>query len=155
MAIEFSLDATLPAPPDRVFEALTNVAGYGQWMPGLVDATVLTEGEFGVGTEFQETRRMFFRNATERFRVTACEPPQTLELTVDGSQGSSGSGHYRFSYHLEPRDDGGTQMSLRGEIGGMNRIMEFLGRLMMFTMTRALRKDHAALSAHLAAADPQ
>ena len=152
MAIEFNIETSFKAAPYKVFAALTNVEGYAEWMPGLVQASMLSDGEFGEGAEFQETRHVFFRNATERFRVTMCEAPEMLELTVDGSKGSSRSGVYTFFYHLEADEEaGGTSMSMHGEISGQNKIMEFLGRFMMRFMARSIRKDYKALAKHLAA----
>ena len=152
MAIEFNIETSFKAAPDKVFAALTNVERFAEWMPGLVESSMLSDGEFGEGAEYQETRRVFFRNASERFRVTICEPPEMLELTVDGSKGSSRGGNYTFFYHLEADEEkGGTSMSMHGEISGQNKIMEFLGRFMMRFMARSIRKDYKALAKHLAA----
>lgn len=152
MTIEFNVEVQFETPPEKVFEALTNVNSFVEWMPNLKEIKVLSEGDIGVGTVFEETRRMFFRDATERFRMTMYEPPEMLELTVDGSEGSSGSGQYTFFYHLEEdEDNGGTSMSMHGEITGLNRFMEFLGRLSVRFMVSGIRKDYRALANHLAA----
>lgn len=152
MAIEFNVEVQFEAPPEKVFEALTNVNSFNEWMPNLKEIKILSESATGVGTIFEETRRMFFRDATERFRVTMYEPPEMFELTVDGSEGSSGSGQYTFFYHLEEdKDNGGTSMSMHGEIAGLNKVMEFLGRLTVGFMARGIRKDYRALANHLAA----
>ncbi len=149
MAIEFELEMSFPVAPEKVFAAITDVNAFDQWMPGLKHAEVLSEGEYGEGTVFQETRRMFFQDATERFRVTVHEPPELLELTVDGSEGSSRSGLYTFFYHFEPEPGGGTSMSMHGTISGMNRVMELIGRIMARFMVRSIRKDYRALAKHL------
>ena len=153
MAIEFNVEAHFDAPPQRVFEALTNVNSFMDWMPNLKEIKVLSDSDdIGVGTVYEETRRMFFRDATERFQVSMYEPPEMFELTVDGSEGSSGSGQYTFFYHLEEdTDNGGTSMSMRGEITGLNKVMEFLGRLSVRFMVSGIRKDYRALANHLAA----
>ena len=152
IAIEFNVEAHFSAPPQEVFEALTRVNSFIDWMPNLKEVKVLSEGDIGEGTVYEETRRMFFRDATERFRISKYEPPNTLELTVDGSEGSSGSGQYTFFYCLEENEDNsGTSMSVRGEITGLNRVMEFVGRLGLRFMVRAIRKDYNALANHLAA----
>ncbi len=151
MAIEFNVESHFSAPPQEVFEALTSVNSFIDWMPNLKEVKVLSEGDIGEGTVYEETRRMFFRDATERFRISKYEPPDTLELTVDGSEGSSGSGQYTFFYRLEENEDNsGTSMSMRGEITGLNKVMEFMGRLGVRFMVRAIRKDYHALASHLA-----
>ncbi|MCY4575821.1 MAG: SRPBCC family protein [Chloroflexi bacterium] len=152
MAIEFNVEVQFNASPEKVFHALTSVDTFVDWMPNLKEVKVLSEGDIGEGTVYEETRRMFFRDATERFRISKYEPPDTLELTVDGSEGSSGSGQYTFFYRLgEDADNGGTSMSMRGEITGLNKVMEFMGRLGLRFMVRAIRKDYHALASHLAA----
>lgn len=152
MAIEFNVEVHFDAPQEKVFESLTNVNSFTDWMPNLKEIKVLSDGDIGVGTVFEETRRMFFRDATERFRVSMYDPPEMFELTVDGSEGSSGSGQYTFFYHLEEdAENGGTSMSMRGEITELNKVMEFMGRLTVGFMTRAIRKDYRALANYLAA----
>ncbi len=152
VAIEFNVEVHFEAPPEKVFRALTSVSSFNEWMPNLKEVKVLSDGDIGVGTVFEETRRMFFRDAKEHFRVSMYEPPEMFELTVDGSQGSSGSGQYMFFYHLEmDEENGGTSMSMHGEITGLNKVMEFLGRLTVRFMARGIRKDYRALANHLAA----
>jgi uncharacterized protein YndB with AHSA1/START domain len=76
MTSEFHIDA----PPERVFAAMTDVDGYRHWMKGFVGMEKLTAGPVGAGTEWRETRRMFGREASEVFEVTAYEPPSRLGL---------------------------------------------------------------------------
>ena len=47
MALTFSLEGSIKAAPETVFAALTDIAGFSDWMPGHVNSSVLTEGEFG------------------------------------------------------------------------------------------------------------
>ncbi len=152
MAIEFNVEVHFDAPREKVFEALTDVNSFSDWTPNLKEIKVLSDGDIGVGTVFEETRRMFFRDATERFHVSMYEPPEMFELTVDGSEGSSGFGQYTFFYHLEEdKENGGTSMSMRGKITGLNKVMELFGRLSVRFMARAIRKEYRALASHLAA----
>jgi len=44
MGITFELEVAFAAPPHRVFAALTDLEGAGEWMPGLVRVEVLTVG---------------------------------------------------------------------------------------------------------------
>lgn len=148
MTIQMTLTGRFDAPPDAVFEVLTDIDGYGDWMPNFVRVERLSEGEFGVGTRFRETRRMFGRESTEEFEVTAFEPGRLLELYIDGKKGTSGSGEYRFRYTFEPRD-GGTDMTMHGEIGGLSGFARLLGKLFAGGMRKAIAKDHAALRAHV------
>jgi uncharacterized protein YndB with AHSA1/START domain len=150
VAIRFELTETIAAPPERVFAIMTDIPAAAHWMPGFVRIERLTGGEFGPGTRFRETRKMYGHEATEEFEVVAMEPPRALELHVDGTKGSSKRGLYRFRYRLEPDAAGaGTRVVLAGELTGLNRLMELLGRLMAGTFKKACAKDLAAMKAYI------
>jgi uncharacterized protein YndB with AHSA1/START domain len=148
MPIEFSVRREIAASPDRVFAALKDLDAARQWMPNLVGIEKLSPGRFGVGTKWRETRRMFGREASELFEVTGCEPGKSLELYVDGTQGSSKRGHYRFRYLLEP-SGGHTTLTLAAEIGGMGFLLELLGRFMLGSFKKAIVSDLEAMARYL------
>lgn len=142
--MELSLREEFKAPPAKVFAALTDVANAEKWMPNVVKIEMLTEGEYGVGTKWRETRTMFGKEASEVFEVTAFTPGKRIEMYVDGSQGSSKRGEYRFIYDFEERD-GRTVMNLRGTISGMGCMGVLFGWLFKGMFRKAVRKDHEAL----------
>jgi carbon monoxide dehydrogenase subunit G len=148
MAIQFHITRTLPAPPDRVFEGLTNLENAAAWMPGLVSIERIGGAEAGVGSRWRETRKMYGKDSTEEFEVTAFEPPSHFGLRVDGSKGTSGSGIYTFDYRLSP-DAGGTLVVLDASIGGVSRIREWIGKLFAGMYRKMLAKDLEALAVHL------
>jgi uncharacterized protein YndB with AHSA1/START domain len=149
MAARFSVSQHFAHSPERVFQALTDLEGAGQWMPGFVRMELLTEGEFRVGTEWRETRRLFGKEATEQFEVTACEPPRRVGIRVDGSKGSSKRGEYVFDYRLEPAAETGTNVLLHGEIRGLSGLMGLISKLMVGPFKKACAKDLRALAEHL------
>ena len=151
MSIQFTLHRTLPAPPARVFAALAEPDGLRAWMPNLVRIEPVGGVASGVGARFRETRRMFGREASEEFQVTAHEPPSRLGLRVDGSQGSSGSGVYDFEYRLAPAGEGETRLELDASITGTSRVMRWLGWLLGGMYRKMIDKDLDALARHLAA----
>ncbi len=146
MAITFTLTERIAAPVDAVFAALLDVDSFGRWMPGFVRLERTGSGPLAVGHRFRETRKLFGREATEEFEVTALEPGRALALFVDGTKGSSKRGEYRFRYEFAP-EEGGTRMTVHAEIGGMGRVMEWIGRLFAGGMKKAIAKDHAAFKA--------
>lgn len=148
MSIEFTVTQHFDAAPDRVYDALTDLEGAAEWMPGLVGIRRLTDGAFGPGTEWDETRKIFGREATERFEVTACERPRHIALRVDGAKGTSKRGEYLFEYRLEPGGEG-TDLTLHGEIRDLGAVMGFLGRFMKGPYRKACAKDLEALARHL------
>jgi carbon monoxide dehydrogenase subunit G len=150
MALSFTLQMHFDASPETVFRMLTDLETAREWMPGFVSREKLTEGEFGPGTEWRETRKMYGRNATEQFQVTGYEPHGKLELFVDGTKGTTGRGYFRFTYDLAPENQG-TLVKLSAEVGGMGKIMELVGRLFLGSFKKACARDLQAMRAHMQA----
>lgn len=148
MAVKLELREEIRAPVARVYQAITDLEAAREWMPNLVRIEKLTEGPFGAGTRWREVRTMFGREARELFEVVCVEPDRLVELYVDGTKGSSKRGWYRFRWELAPRGEG-TELTLRGEIGGLPRIVEWLARLLMAPFQKALRNDVLALKRHV------
>jgi uncharacterized protein YndB with AHSA1/START domain len=134
VAISFTIEETFDQPPELVFQALTDLDAMRVWMPNLIRLEKVTNG--------------FGKEATEHFEVTGYQPPKRLELFVDGSKGASKRGEYRFVYELRP-SNGGTHLVLSGEIGGMGKVMELLGKLFVGPLRKAIAKDLEALKRHL------
>lgn len=144
MTSELQIDAS----PDRVFAAMIDFDGYQHWMNGFVGVEKLTEGPFGVGTEWRETRRMFGREASEVFEVTACEAPSRLGLRVDGKRGASRKGEYRFEYVLSPEGTG-TRVRLNGQIDMPGWFAGLMARMFVGMFKKAIDKDMQALKQHV------
>ncbi len=149
MPVEFTVQQGFANAPDRVFQALTDLKGIANWMPGFVKVEILSEGAFGLGTQWRATRKLFGKEATEQFEVTRFEPPTGLGLRVDGSKGTSKRGEYLFDYRLTPQN-GGTEVTLHGAIRGLGRIAGLISRLFVGTFKKACVKDLRALATHLA-----
>ena len=149
MALTFELEERFDVPPAEVMAAMADLDNFKAWMPNFVSVEKLTDGEFGVGTKFRETRKMFGKAAAEEFEVTALEPGKRLELYIDGSKGASRKGWYRFTYTFE-NDGDGTKMHMDGTIGGMGWFFSLMSKLMAGTFKKAIAKDHEALRDYLA-----
>lgn len=148
MAIQMQVTRTLPASPERVFQGLTDLENGAAWMPGLVRLERVGDVPSGVGSRWRETRKMFGKEATEEFEVTAFEPASRLGLRVDGSKGTSGGGVYTFEYRLSP-DPGGTRVVLDASISPGSRIAEWIGRLFAGMYRKMIAQDLDALAEHL------
>jgi uncharacterized protein YndB with AHSA1/START domain len=146
MPLTCEIEETVAAPPERVFECMTDLDGFGQWMHGFVRNERLTPGQVGKGTQFREVRKKFGREAGEVFEVVEFDPPRSFVLYVDGTKGSSKKGWFRFLHTFTPVA-GGTRIKLSGEIGGLTGCMGFLGKFMMGPMKKAIRKDLASFKA--------
>jgi uncharacterized protein YndB with AHSA1/START domain len=148
MPITMEVRASIDAPPERVFAAVSDPDALGKWMSGLVRIERLGGPATGKGARFREVRRMMGHEAGEVFEITAYDPPRSFELFCDGRQGSSKRGEFRFRYELEPRG-GGTDLRVTGTVGGLGRFWEFLGRMFSGMLRRAVAKDLASLKAHV------
>lgn len=148
MARSFHTELLVEVPAHAVTDALTAFAKWKEWMPGLVAVVPETSGPFGIDTVWVETRRMFGREASETFRVTAYEPGRHLALYVDGALGSSKRGEYTFQYDLEPAEQG-TRVVFSGTIDMPGFGFRLLGGLLLGSLRKACERDLAALKWYL------
>ncbi|WP_437836558.1 SRPBCC family protein [Sorangium sp. So ce1153] len=148
MPLRFTIEEQIDASPEEVFRLATDIDAFGDWMPNFVRAEKLTDGVVGKGAMWRETRKMFGKESTEQFEVTAAEPGKSLDLFIDGQKGTTGRGEYRFRYVFEPAGDG-TLLKMDGEIAGMGWFMETLGRLFIGSFKKAVHGDLKALKSHL------
>lgn len=87
---------TIEAPLDRVWDVFTDLASSEEHLSAVERVEVLTDGEFGVGTTWRETRKMFGRTETEEMQVTALE--HGVSYTVGAtSQGTTYSSRFDFT----------------------------------------------------------
>ena len=70
------LNATLPAPPQVVWDVLTDVDNADQVFRSISDSELLTEGPYDVGTTWHEKRTMFGHHGEEELHVVECEAPR-------------------------------------------------------------------------------
>ena len=150
MPLILQLQPTIAAPPATAWESLADIPNWMRWLPNLARLEVLGDAAFRAGMRFRETRKMFGRDATEVFEVIAARPAESLELRVDGSEGSSRRGSYHFSYSLEPVAVG-TCLHLDARIDGMGWFFKRIGKLFAGGFRRALAADLAAFKRHVEA----
>jgi uncharacterized protein YndB with AHSA1/START domain len=76
--VRFELDLEINAPPEEVFERLTDVARLPEWQ---ISATgVDVDGPVREGTQFRETRRFLGREFRTKMQVAAYDPPRRFDL---------------------------------------------------------------------------
>ncbi|WP_437799097.1 SRPBCC family protein [Sorangium sp. So ce693] len=148
MPLLFTIEERFDASPEDVFRLATDIDSFGDWMPNFVRAEKLTGAVVGKGAMWRETRKMFGKESTELFEVTAAEPGKRLDLFVDGQKGTTGRGAYRFRYVFEP-EGAGTLLKMEGEIAGMGWFMETVGRLFIGSFKKAVHGDLKAMKTHL------
>ncbi|MER5966960.1 SRPBCC family protein [Streptomyces sp. NPDC002057] len=135
------VERRVDASPGRVWESITDLRDMPRVLSGVEKVEVLTEGGFGVGTRWRETRRMLGKEATEEMTVTECEPPDRY-VTVADSHGM----HYVSELTLAPDGTGSTTLRMTFSARPAHgRKPGLLGRLMTRfgakAVAKALTKD--------------
>lgn len=124
-----------------MWEALTDLQGMQRVLSGVSKVEVLSDGSFGVGTRWRETRRMFGKDATEEMWVTVCEAPERYVVEAE-SHGT----HYTSEWGL--RADGPVtttvRMTFTGTTSGggvMGVLAKVLGGVGARAVSKAIAKD--------------
>ena len=95
------------APPERVYELLSDITRMGDWSPETISATWV-DGATGAtaGAWFEGTNKAGRITWTTRCHVDVAEPGRELTFTVHSGGGPSS----RWSYRFTPAPDGGTEV---------------------------------------------
>ncbi|UUN27272.1 SRPBCC family protein [Streptomyces sp. FIT100] len=140
------VERRIAAAQGPVWEALTDLQGMERVLSGVTKVEVLTDGGFGVGTRWRETRRMLGKEATEEMRVTASEPPERYVVEAE-----SHGAHYVSEFLL--RADGPATTTVRmtfsarppGGFAGL--LAKVLGGVGARAVSKAIEKDLADVAA--------
>ncbi|MEU9660258.1 SRPBCC family protein [Streptomyces chartreusis] len=134
------VERRIAAGQGSVWESLTDLRGMVHVLSGVSGVEVLTEGAFGVGTRWRETRRMFGKEATEEMWVTLCEPPERYVVEAQ-SHGT----HYVSEWALRAEGPSATtvRMTFTGVTsGGVAGVLaKLLGNLGSRAVAKAIAKD--------------
>ena len=113
MALEVTASTIVPAPPERVFELLSDTERYSEWVTG-TDAVTRTDGPAREGSTYDEVNPILGPwKASTHWRVVEHEPPRRTRHETSDIPLSS-----RFEVVMEvtPEGDGsGVTITLRGE----------------------------------------
>ena len=88
---------TIPAPPEQVWDVITDVAHADQVLRSVSDTEVLTDGAYGVGTAWREKRTLFGHHGPEQLHVVEAEAP--VRTVVEAEVGDD---VIRTAYRLTP-----------------------------------------------------
>lgn len=129
---------TIAAPPERVFRIATDLRNIEKTMSGIDSAEVLTDGPFGEGTRWRETRTLYGRQATEEMWVTGFDPPRSYVVEAE-----SHGAQYRTEITFAPEGDR-TRVTFRFEAHPLSlvaRVFSILSGLMAKSVRQALEQD--------------
>lgn len=142
-----SLTQHIQAPPEKVWSVITDIPGSVETLSGIKAVQMLSDGSYGEGTRWKETRTMMGRSETVEMWVSHADPPRST--TINAVQGGA---DYTTRFSLSERK-GGTDLTLTfgAEVikpSTFNRIsMTLFGKLGMAISRKALAKDLAEIAA--------
>lgn len=142
-----SLTQHVNASPEKVWAVISDIPGSAATLSGVESIQMVSEGPYGEGTRWKETRSMMGRRETVELWVSQADPPRST--TVKALQGGA---DYTSRFTLAERD-GGTDLTLTfgAEVlrpTVLSKIMMALSGKIGMSMTRkALAKDLAEIAA--------
>ena len=139
------------APVAAVWRVFTDLPSRCERLSTVIAVALLTQGPFGDGTEWRETRTMADgAEITEEFRVDECVSPERFVVTSPGI-GAEYKMTYTFVPVLEGRHRGGTMVTVVQDGTPTAPAGRFLalvfGGLAARTVEGALRRDLEDLAA--------
>lgn len=152
-----SLTQHINAPADKVWAVISDIPGSAATLSGIDSIQMLTDGPYGEGTRWKESRTMMGRSETVEMWVAQSEPPSPGR--DGGARGGSttvkarqGGADYTSRFALAERD-GGTDLTLTfgAEVVNPTRLskimMAVFGPIGMRITRKALAKDLAEIAA--------
>jgi len=153
---QVTVERRVAAPAERVWAVLTDIEGSPRVISGIDKVEILSDGPFGVGTRWRETRRMLGKEATEEMWVTESEPAQRYVVEAE-SRGV----RYVSEFRLTPQGGDATSVRLTfgSEIatgGGLkSKLMQAMGSIGAKAAAKALAKDLEDIAASAEASGPR
>lgn len=142
---EIKVEREVAAPAERVWELITDLDGSVERLSGVESVERVSGPDFGVGTRWRETRKMFGKEATEEMEVASVDPGRSYTVTA-----RSGGANYTSVLGVEPRgQDSLLWMSFGAEPEGLlpKLLGATVGRLFEGTTKKMIEGDLADIAA--------
>ncbi|XAS66706.1 SRPBCC family protein [Micrococcaceae bacterium Sec5.7] len=142
-----SLTQHINAAPDKVWAVISDIPGSAATLSGINAIQMISDGPYGEGTRWKETRTMMGKAETVEMWVSRADPPRST--TVKALQGGA---DYTSRFTLDERD-GGTDLTLTfGAVvikptAVSKAMMALFGKIGMGITRKALAKDLAEIAA--------
>ena len=132
------VQTTVAASPESVFAVATDLENIVENVSGIDSAEVLTEGPFGKGTRWRETRTLYGRQATEEMWVTGFDPPRSYVVEAE-----SHGARYRTEITFVPVGAGTRVTFTFGArpVSFVARLFSIFSGMMMGGVKKALAQD--------------
>jgi uncharacterized membrane protein len=114
---------TVNAPAGAIWDVVTNLANSPAVLTQVASVEVLSQGDFGVGTRWRETRTMFGNEAAVEMEVAAVDPGRWYDVVAEDR-----SATYRSRIELSERDSA-TVVTMTFSAEGRGKAGRLLGAL--------------------------
>lgn len=147
-----SLTQHVNASPDKVWAVISDIPGSAATLSGVDSIQMLSEGGYGEGTRWKETRTMMGRAETVEMWVSQSEPASPTHGGSTTVKALQGGADYTSRFTLAP-GGGGTDVTLTfgAEVLKPTLLskvtMALFGKIGMSVTRRALAKDLAEIAA--------
>ena len=149
---KITLTQHVNASPDKVWAVFSDIPGSAATLSGIDSIQMLSEGGYGEGTRWKETRTMMGRAETVEMWVSQAEPPSPAHAGSTTVKALQSGADYTTRFTLAERD-GGTDLSLTfgAEVVKptlLSKIaMTLFGKIGMSMTRKMLAKDLAEIAA--------
>ena len=149
--MNFQIEETIAADRETVFARFTDIEAWPRMIEGIKNLDRMGEtGPLQTGSQFQETRVMFGKEATETFTVTQLTSGETFTLRSE-----SCGAEFICRHTFKPLGEDQTRITLDIQskpLTTVARLMSPLGLLMKGTMRKCMQKDLMEMKAACEAA---
>jgi uncharacterized membrane protein len=138
---------TIEAPVERVWELATDIPGSERTFRGIDRVEMLSQGAFGPGTRWRETRTMLGRKATEEMWVTAVDAGRSYTVEAE-----SHGAHYVSTFTFTATSPARTEVVLDFDARPQGMVTKVLAKVTAPLASRSVAKALQADLDDLAAA---
>ncbi len=128
----------IEAPVEKAFASFTDFDFAARTIDGIKSFEVLTDGPFGKGTRFKETRLMGKKERTEEMEITAFEAGKSYTMSANSC------GCEMHFDHAFREENGGTVFEMAGRLKAVSfgaKLTRPLWPLMNGYMVKCVNKD--------------
>ena len=142
-----SLTQHVNASAEKVWAVISDIPGSAATLSGVESIQMVSEGPYGEGTRWKETRSVLGRRETVEMWVAEADPPRSTTVMA-----LHGGAEYTSRFDLAERD-GGTDLTLTFGAEVLRPtvvskvMMALLGKLGMKATRKSLARDRAEIAA--------
>jgi carbon monoxide dehydrogenase subunit G len=141
--VPIEVTKTIAAPVGAVFDTVAHTENFARVIPEIVKVEYVTEKRSGVGTRFQETRRMGKRLATAEFEITEYAENERIRLVTD-----AGGTVWDTVFTTKPAPGGGAELTMTMDAKPHKLLAKVFNPLLKGMLRKAVEKDMDAVKAY-------